>query len=143
MSTPAIVIEARTWVGTPWVHQGRSRAGVDCAGLLVLCARVTHGNTFDLANYAAQAADETMLALCAQHMIRLPLAQLEPGHVVVIKWGNQRHLAIVGDYAPAPGNLTLIHASSHYGSVVEHRLDSKWRRLCIAAFALPDSAGAA
>lgn len=32
----AIVAEARTWLGTPWHHEGRVKgAGVDCAQLLI------------------------------------------------------------------------------------------------------------
>lgn len=39
MPTPDdIVAYARTWLGTRWVHQGRSPAGIDCAGLLVKVA---------------------------------------------------------------------------------------------------------
>lgn len=33
-----IVNYARTWLGTRWVHQGRSETGIDCAGLLVKVA---------------------------------------------------------------------------------------------------------
>lgn len=130
-----IVEEARTYLGVPWVHQGRSRDGIDCAGLPCLVARAVRGYTFDIANYAAQAQDETMLALCAEHMDRVPMEELAPGHVVVMRFQNQRHIGIIGDY---PGALSLIHAASNHGKVVEHRLDSVWRRLCIAAFALRD-----
>ena len=35
----AIVAAARTWLGVPWRHQGRTRQGVDCAGLVVLVGR--------------------------------------------------------------------------------------------------------
>lgn len=131
----AVVTEARTWVGVPWVHQGRSRCGVDCAGLVVEVARVTHGNAFDVQNYAAQAHDETMRALCDAHMDPLPVGDLAPGDVVVIRFANQRHMGIVGDY-PAPGALSLIHANSKVGAVVEHRLDSVWRRLIMAGYRL-------
>jgi cell wall-associated NlpC family hydrolase len=30
---------ARGWIGVPSMHQGRSRAGVDCIGLVVMAAR--------------------------------------------------------------------------------------------------------
>jgi len=38
--TPAadIVAYARTWIGTRWVHQGRTPQGIDCAGLLIKVA---------------------------------------------------------------------------------------------------------
>ena len=34
-----IVAAARSWLGVPWRHQGRTRQGVDCAGLVVLVGR--------------------------------------------------------------------------------------------------------
>jgi cell wall-associated NlpC family hydrolase len=36
-----IVSAARSWLGVPWRHQGRTRQGVDCAGLVVLVGRKT------------------------------------------------------------------------------------------------------
>lgn len=132
----AVVAEARTYVGTLWVHQGRARTGIDCAGLVVEVARVTHGNTFDVRDYAPQAQDETMLALCDRLMDRVPAAAIAPGDVVVLRYERQRHMAIVGDYPHAPEALSLIHASSKHGRVVEHRLDSVWRRLIMAAYRL-------
>lgn len=39
MTSPDDIVEyARTWMGVRWVHQGRSRQGVDCAGLLIKVA---------------------------------------------------------------------------------------------------------
>lgn len=133
MSNLDIAIEARTWVGVPWVHQGRTRDGIDCAGLVVEVARARRGNTFDVSDYQAQASDETMQALCADHMDPIDAHAVWPGDVVVIRFQNQRHMAIVGDY-PVPGHLSLIHASSTHGQVVEHRLDSVWRRLIMSAY---------
>ena len=42
----AIIAAARAWLGVPWRHQGRTRQGVDCAGLVVLV-----GREFGLAAY--------------------------------------------------------------------------------------------
>lgn len=39
MPTPDEVVKyARSWNGTRWIHQGRSPAGIDCVGLLVMIA---------------------------------------------------------------------------------------------------------
>ena len=35
----AIIAAARSWLGVPWRHQGRTRQGVHCAGLVVLVGR--------------------------------------------------------------------------------------------------------
>ena len=47
----AVVAQARTWLGTPWRHQGRSPRGVDCAGLVVLVARALGLADHDVAGY--------------------------------------------------------------------------------------------
>lgn len=132
------IATARSFIGTPWVHQGRSDDGIDCLGLVSVSARTSHGNTVDVLDYAPQAQDETMLQMCQQHMDRVQVSELQPADVVICKYGNQRHMAIVGDY-PAPGELSLVHASSLFGKVVEHRLDAAWRRLILAAFRLRET----
>lgn len=137
--TTAFVTEARRYLGVPWVHQGRSFGGIDCLGLVVEAARVSHGTTVDVRDYTAQAQDETMLQMCQQHLQRIMPAELQLGDVVILKYGNQRHMAIVADH-DVPGELTLLHASSHFGRVVEHRLDATWRRLILAAFRLSEPA---
>lgn len=135
-----IVDEARTWLGVPWVHQGRSRDGIDCAGLAQQVAAAVRGYAFDITNYAAQATDETMLALCAEHMDSVRLNAMEPGDIVVVRFGDQRHMGLIGDY-PHGVELSLIHASTYFNKVVEHRLDGVWRRRCLAAFRLRDMRG--
>lgn len=131
----AVVKEARTWLGVRWQHQGRTRDGVDCAGLVVKVAHALGYSTFDTTDYTRQARDETMLALCREHLQPVPLAAVEPGDVLVLAFENQRHMAIVGDYPYAPGELSLIHAyalAPH--KVVEMRLDSVWRARVLGAF---------
>ena len=40
MITPDDIVEySRSWIGTRWLHQGRTRTGIDCAGLLVETAK--------------------------------------------------------------------------------------------------------
>lgn len=129
----AVVTEARSWLGVRWRHQGRSREGVDCIGLVI---KVAHGlglSEFDTADYARQATDETLLAGCRKHLLAVQRSAMAPGHVVVMHFDNQRHIGIVGDYVH--GGLSLIHAHALARKVVEHRLDDAWRSRIIAAFA--------
>jgi cell wall-associated NlpC family hydrolase len=40
MTRPGIIKELRTWIGTPWRHQGRTKGvGCDCLGVVVAAAR--------------------------------------------------------------------------------------------------------
>ncbi len=138
MPSMDIVTEARSWLGVKWLHQGRSREGVDCAGLVI---KVAHGlglTDFDTADYARQATDETMLGLCREHLTPISLADIEPGDVLVMRFDNQRHIGIAGDYLY--GGLSLIHAYASARQVVEHRLDSVWLARVIGAFRFPEAA---
>lgn len=118
-----IVAEARTHVGTPWVHQGRTPGhGLDCAGLVIVVARSLGlvAEDFDVNGYTP-APDGSMLRWCDEHMQRL--RDLELGAVLVLATRDQpQHLGIVGDYLH--GGWSLIHAcnAAKPPRVIETRL---------------------
>lgn len=104
---------------------GRSRVGLDCAGLLICVARDLGivAPDFDVPNYRMQADGRTLLNLCELHLE--PATGLELGCVAVIAMDRYpQHLGIVGDYRH--GGHSLIHAcnapSVKPARVIEHRL---------------------
>lgn len=134
----AIVTEARSYIGTRWRHQGRSRSGIDCIGLVIEVAKTVKGWQFDTTDYPRQATDETMIKLFRQHCIEVSKKDLQPGDAVVIPFENQRHAGIIGDYI-VPGEVSLIHAYlKGKKEVIEHRLDSVWYSRIIGAFRFPE-----
>lgn len=132
--TPArVVTEARGWLGVKWRHQGRTREGVDCVGLVVMVARALGLSDVDRTDYARQAADETLREIMREHLLEIPAASAAPGDVVLMRFGAQRHVAILGDYVF--GGLSLIHAwSLHPRRVVEVRLDDAARARIMGTF---------
>lgn len=136
MSNLDIVAEARTWIGVRWQHQGRSREGVDCAGMVIQVAKARRASTFDKTDYPRHAVDETMLQLCDQHLQRVPLEQLQPGDLVVFAFERQRHIGVIADYVY--GGLSLVHAYAPARQVVETRLDSVWRARIRGGFRFPE-----
>lgn len=136
-----IVDAARSYLGVPFAHQGRSRLGLDCLGLLVCVARdcnlqrgglnlsrfdeTAYGHYPD-ANYLQQQLD-TALLRCDELMV---------GGVVLMQHdGAARHLGIIGDYRAADG-FTLIHAYAPARKVVEHRLDEHWQARIVQHYKL-------
>lgn len=118
-----VVAQARTHVGTPWVHQGRlPGVALDCAGLLIVVARELGLVPEDLdVNGYSRWPDGTLLAWCDQHMQRID--QIELGAVLALATQEQpQHLGIVGDYLH--GGWSLIHAcnAAHPPRVIETRL---------------------
>lgn len=140
MTGAEIVTATRGWVGVRWLHQGRSRAGIDCAGLVIKVAHDLGMSDFDAFDYARHASDETMLAVCREHLVEIEKSEAGPGDVAVMRFGCNRHIGIFGDYLH--GGLTLIHAySQHPRRVVEHRFTDEWLRSVdaslIGAFRFP------
>jgi NlpC/P60 family putative phage cell wall peptidase len=137
-----VVAEARSWIGTPFLHQGRTKQGVDCAGhvagvALALNAIDASWKTKLDATYAhvPKVMPEVLQAL-ESCMTEIPKAQAEPGDVLVIGWKSQApHIGFMG---AAYGQPTLIHALFGEGGkgVVEHRISDRWNRRIVAAYRL-------
>lgn len=141
MTTRAeVVSEARRWIGTPWQHQARSIGlGVDCVGFVIEVGRALRLiDTKEAATYKRRPDGLTLRAKFSERLASVDLRSIRPADVLLIAThGTPDHVAIVGDYPVAAGELSMIHAYVPARKVVEHRLDPLWRRKIVAAFALP------
>jgi cell wall-associated NlpC family hydrolase len=121
-----IIDEARSFLGCRWHHQGRSRAGVDCIGLVIKVAQALNLSTFDIIDYSRQPDPATMRALLAEHM--QPVTNPQIGDVLLMRFEKEpQHVAIVTD-------IGIIHAYAQVRRVVEHRLDSVWQGRVVGAY---------
>lgn len=132
-----IVAESRTWLETPFKHQGRVKgAGVDCAGLIVGVCHALGLSSFDKHDYDAEPDGVMLRATCEREMTAIPVAGIQPGDVLLFAFGGRpTHLAFVADYVH--GGLSIVHGYSVAGKVIEQRMDSVWRRRIVAAYKLP------
>lgn len=137
LSGADVVAHARELIGTRWRHQGRSHEGVDCIGLPVVVRSRLGLETLDFTNYGRIATDESMLVYCRERMVSIARNAIRPGDILVMAFGNQRHMAIVGDYPG--GHLSIIHAYAQAPrKVVEMRLDSHWMARVRGCFRFPE-----
>lgn len=143
MSGQEDVIEAaRTWLGVRWAHQGRSRAGVDCVGLVIMVARACRGSQFDVLDYPRLAQDERMLRTADEVLVRrASVDDLQAGDVVILRYHQQRHMGIVAPYVF--GGLSLIHAYAPARKVVETRLSDDLSQRVLAGYGWPETVGGA
>lgn len=128
-----IVQIARSWVGVPFQHQGRTRFGVDCIGL-VLCVRdeakawpVVGKIRRDYPRNPSHRLLEGMQEHCE------PAAGPAMGRLVLLRWRlNQQpsHIAIL-----TPDNL--IHSYQTAGRVVETGFREPWTRLVHSYWKIP------
>lgn len=135
----AILAEARTWIGTPWFHQGR-RKGVaaDCIGFVVETLRAAGFDPpgFEYPNYRRTPHGGEFEAMVGRFLDPIDIADMLPADIVLINWRiAPMHIALVGNYLhqdiAAP--LSLIHAMLDVGKVQEHALAGKWpERICSA-----------
>lgn len=146
MTTRAdIVACARSFLGTPFHHAERQPGiGLDCAGVLVCCAReqglVEPG--FDVPAYEARPDGRTLLAWCRRYMgPEVGQEAMQPGDALVMITDTlPQHLGVVGDYRY--GGLSLIHAANtaRPPRVIETRLMFSRVQRFVAAFTFPNIA---
>lgn len=139
-----VVTEARTWLGTPFVHQAHVKSvGCDCggliggvgigAGLLAPDWWETEFNTL-YGGYARTPANGILESICYAFMQEIGVDSALPGDVLLMKFAEEpQHMAILAPYLY--GGLSIIHAYSRAGAVVEHRFAPVWRARVTGAFA--------
>lgn len=137
-----VIQEARSWLGTPFHHQAALKGiGADCIGLVrgVCMALGILPRDFALPAYARQPDGTSLIALADHYMARITdasPADLKPGDVVVVSFDREpQHFGLVGDYRH--GGLSVIHAHSVAGEVIETRLLFGLGMAFVAAYHLP------
>ncbi len=137
-----VVDVARTWIGTPYVHQASVRgAGADCLGLVRGVWRTLVGSEpLDLPPYTADwsepQGDEVMWREAQRHLRQVPDGSFLPGQVLLMRMREgaiAKHLGIVSRGGAEP---RFIHAYSGHG-VVESPLSRPWQRRVVAQFEFP------
>jgi len=138
-----VVVAGRTWIGTPFHHQARSKGiGVDCAGVIIGVGRELGlvSPDFDIGGYPRVPDGTSFLRWCDAYMNRVERDAMRPGDAVVVKFDSDpQHIGLLGDYRH--GGLSIIHAaaivSNGRGRVIETRLMFSQAMRFVAAFALP------
>lgn len=106
-----VVAWARTQLGVPWRHQGRSPGvALDCAGLVICAARALGlvAPDFDVNGYS-RVPDGSMMRFCSEHMTQLNAP--EAGAVVVLATRHDpQHMGLLAPYRH--GGWAIIHASN-------------------------------
>ena len=113
-----LIMLARDWLGTPFHHQGRSRAGVDCVGVIILPAQLLGLQINDMLGYSHQPHGILQHEI-AKQLVRINICELAVGDVLLMQWDEPQHVALVTNIAP----LTVLHAFAQVRKVIEHELD--------------------
>lgn len=146
-----IVATARSFIGVPFLHQGRSKQfGIDCIGLPIMVGvelgygvrMETMGMPVRRCNYSQWPQDCEVLFGMRHWLREIPLGSERPGDVLCLWQAPTRvtppvacHAAIVTDL---PSGLGMIHAYSPNKKVIEHGLDVAWQCKIAGVFLFPD-----
>lgn len=103
------------------MHCARSeKTGVDCAGLVVLCAEEIGIEIPDLGNYARLEPQESLIAYVLKYCH--PVEDMQPGDLIAMAWpGAPSHIGIY------IGDDWFIHTIKPTG-VTQQQLIPYWRR---------------
>lgn len=129
--TPATLIEAaRSFVGVPFLHQGRTQNGLDCIGLVV-AALTKVGVVFyeEPPTYSRLPHGDSLLDPLRSYCT--PVEAVEPGVLIAIRFRREvTHVALVT-------GPTIIHSYASALRAVEHGFDRRWRALTVGQWRLP------
>jgi hypothetical protein len=118
-----IVAAAKGWLNVPYKHAGRSRFGVDCAGLIVKVAHDVGLSDYDSVNYPRRPVPEDFLREMRDHLVPVPVDQMGHGHVAVFREPKHPcHTGIIE--VDEAGRRWVIHAYAPARKVIREPLSS-------------------
>jgi cell wall-associated NlpC family hydrolase len=130
MTRADLVQAARGYLGVPWKHLGRTRAGVDCIGLIMLAARDIGMDIADTEAYQRAPQGQRLLAGLLLYGSRV--RQAEPGDVLVLRMGvyaGHVGIATMHSVYRVPG---ILHAYAPRRHVVEQPMDAEMTAALVA-----------
>jgi len=126
-----LVNEARTWINTPYKHQGRIKGkSCDCGGLVIGVMSNVLGYDSDTIygkRYARNFENWKLKEYMDNHDLFIPkqAKDMEIGDVLLCSISiHPSHVGILSDYDER--NFGIIHCYTTIGRVVEHRFNSMW-----------------
>jgi len=138
-----IIEEARTWLGTPYRHQGRVKGvGCDCGGIVIGVAKELGIEIKDYEGYGKMPHGGTMKKLLDSQFQSVPIEEVQIGDILLMKIvRDPQHLALVTDYGMLHCYTQLGRGkqkkATNAGRVVEHRLDEFWKKRILKIYRFP------
>ena len=124
MTRDELINSARSYLGTPFHHQGRlPHVGLDCAGLVVCAASENGYAVDDVRGYANIPSQGLFTQSVMGHCDKINIDELQAGDLCMFAFTSEpQHIAIVSSVEP----LKIIHAYLQVNKVVENNLDGFW-----------------
>ncbi len=127
-----IVTEARGWLGVRWRHQGRSRTGIDCVGLIVEVARALELSEYDSTAYGRRPEGQGFVHHFRDRMTAIAIPEARPGDVLL--FADHAYPCHCGIRTDLRGAAHLLHAHALRRKVIEEPYAGEWAQKARFAF---------
>ena len=136
VSRETVVAEARSWRDVRWLHQGRSRQGIDCIGLVVVVRKALGIGDYDLTGYPRSPDGTFMTNFFKAGGIRVGIPQAQPADLLLFRDAmSPCHVGIVT--ARTGDVMHMIHALATRHKVIEEPVLHEWQQKWVAAIQMP------
>jgi NlpC/P60 family putative phage cell wall peptidase len=138
-----VVVVARGWIGTPYVHQAATKgAGSDCLGLVRGIWRDVHGQEPEAIpaysmDWSEPQGEELLWAGALRHLRAKDRQDEAAGDIVLFRMRHGSVAKHLGVQAEIGEDASFVHAY-HRRGVVESPLSTPWRRRIVARFTFPE-----
>lgn len=126
-----MVTKARSLIGVPFFHAGRTERGLDCVGLIMLAA---HAASIDVPNpgeYSQVVNGGYMQSRLMEFCDKVTDGNVHIGDIALFMIGTSpQHIGLITSVDP----LAMVHSYQSAGKVVEHAFDAPWRRRLIGMY---------
>jgi NlpC/P60 family putative phage cell wall peptidase len=139
MTADLIINAARTWLGTPYLHQASLKhVGCDCLGLVRGVWRDVYGEEPETpppysGDWAEASSLEAMAEAARRHCVEVPCKEYQAGDLLLFRWRDHlpaKHAGI------ATSRDSMIHAQDGV-AVTEIHLSPWWKKRMAYAFRFP------
>lgn len=135
MNRESIVSAAWSYIDVPYLHQGRSRLGVDCAGLLMCVAYDMGIKDVRISDYGRSPDANRARTIIEEHMERIRFSELEIADVLsFVILNDVQHYGIVTQMDP----IRFVHSYQTVGKVIEQALVDPWLRRVRGCYRFPE-----
>ena len=140
-----VVAVARSWIGTPYLHQASAKGGgADCLGLLRGVWRAVIGAEPEALppyseDWAEPSRQEVLMQAADRWLRRKAPMDASPGDVLLFRMREGSIAKHLGIQSEIGAQAAFVHAYSQHG-VVESPLSLPWQRRIAARFCFPQGA---
>ena len=136
VSREAVVAEARSWAGVRWVHQGRSRTGIDCIGLVVVVRRELGIGDYDIPSYPRTPDGSFLSHFFNAGGTRVEILKAQPADLLLFKEARSPcHVGIITQRHGELLHMAHAHASRH--KVLEELVIGEFQQKWVCAIQMP------